>query len=646
MKIKTILDQIDLGSIALPEFQRGYVWNRNQVRSLMHSLYKRYPIGSLLVWLTKSDTAPSRGDGELAPGIVKLLLDGQQRITSLYGIIRGRAPMFFQGNTDTFTGLYFNLEEEIFEFYAPLKMKDNPYWINVTEIMQTGVGASIQKIVAVPEFQSDLNKYINRLTGIDTIKDIDLHVEEVTGEDRTIDVVVEIFNKVNSGGTTLSKGDLALAKVCASWPDARNEMLKRLKKWENAGYYFNLDWLLRCINTYLTGEALFSALKDVNTPAFKKGLDETEKTIDTALDLISSRLGLDHNRVLGSRYSFPLIIRYIQQKGGRLSDFEEQNKLLYWYIHTFLWGRYAGSTETKLSQDLGLIKETDGALERLIEHLRQERANLQMSPDDFKGWGINSRFYPLLYMLTRICHAKDWNTGIELTNHLLGKTSGLELHHIFPKSILNKKGYKKPDVNAIANFTFITKDTNLLISNKKPEVYLPQYKKKQPGALESHWIPMNPKLWKIENYIDFLNARRELLAKAANDFLDSLFRSSIKEVEPVISIYEREKIEVPGGFSSEEEERIITECNEWVISQGLPSGEFLYELVDLDTGEPLAILDIAWPKGLQEGYSQPVAIMLNEEKETLEIASSKGYRYFSDIDSFYEYAIRDILAAG
>ena len=90
MKLSTILDHIDSGHMALPEFQRGYVWNRDQVRGLMLSLYRGHPVGGLLVWATESHGAPARGEGPLAPGVVKLLLDGQQRITSLYGIIRGK----------------------------------------------------------------------------------------------------------------------------------------------------------------------------------------------------------------------------------------------------------------------------------------------------------------------------------------------------------------------------------------------------------------------------------------------------------------------------------------------------------------------------------------------------------------------------
>ena len=89
MKVSTILDQIDLGVMALPEFQRGYVWNRGQVRHLLDSMYRRHPVGSLLLWQTSTEDVTQRGDTPLPLGTVELILDGQQRITSLYGIVRG-----------------------------------------------------------------------------------------------------------------------------------------------------------------------------------------------------------------------------------------------------------------------------------------------------------------------------------------------------------------------------------------------------------------------------------------------------------------------------------------------------------------------------------------------------------------------------
>jgi len=649
MKISTILDQIDIGSMALPEFQRGYVWNRDQVRGLMASLYRKHPVGGLLVWVTKTESAKARQAENLPPGTVKLLLDGQQRITSLYGIIRGKPPKFFDGKVETFTGLYFNIEEETFEFYGPVKMKDNPRWISVTELMQEGVGESIQKLMNMPELRDSVKHYIGRVTAIEAIKQIELNVEEVAGEDKTVDVVVDIFNRVNSGGTKLSKGDLALAKICAEWPDARAEMKKRLEKWKKAGYNFRLEWLLRCTNTILTGEALFSALKDVNTDTFSEGLKKTEHAVDYLLDLIASRLGLDHDRVLGSRYSFPLLVRYLMERGGKLSGGKEQDKLLFWYIHTFLWGRYAVSTETSLNQDLALIEDLEGALDRLIAQLRQIRGDLRLQAEDFAGWARSARFYPLLYMMTRVCKAKDWGTGHELTYHLLGHLCGLELHHIFPKSLLYDGGYSRPEVNAIANFTFLTKETNLAVSNRDPAEYLEEYLPKHPGAVESHWIPMDRNLWKVENYHAFLAARRELLAEAANAFLDSLLAGAVPEAPTAPSVLEREAPIVPGSVESEEEQRKLLELNQWVESQGLPEGEYQFELVDKETEEPLAIVDLAWPSGLQEGLSQPVAVLINEDRETNEIVSRAGFRCFAgdepfDDLPFKEYVKRDVLA--
>ena len=135
---RTILAYIDNGYIALPEFQRGYVWNREQVRGLFDSLYRRHPVGGLLVWSTESKSAAHRGDSHLAPGIVKLLLDGQQRMTTLYGVVRGKPPAFFDGNAQAFSNLMFHIEREEFAFFQPIRMWDEPLWIDVTSLMQKG----------------------------------------------------------------------------------------------------------------------------------------------------------------------------------------------------------------------------------------------------------------------------------------------------------------------------------------------------------------------------------------------------------------------------------------------------------------------------------------------------------------------------
>ena len=631
MDIQTILSQIDLGSYALPEFQRGYVWNREQVRKLMNSLYHSYPIGGLLVWVTPTNEDITRGDGVLTPGSVNLILDGQQRVTSLYGIIKGKPPKFFEGNQNAFTGLHFNLTDESFEFYAPLKMKDNPNWVNVTDLMLKGVGNFIQEALKInSEKNGFLLEQMDKLNKINNIKTVDLHVQQVAGEDKTIDVVVDIFNNVNSGGTKLSKGDLALARICAQWPEARNEMKKIITKLKASLYNFELDWLLRCVTVYLTGKPYFSELTNIPTSSFQTGLTETNKLIERILNHIGSRLGLDHDRVLGSRYSIPLMVGYLKKQGGTLNSSAEWNKLMYWYIHTFLWGRYAGSTESVLAQDLNIIDSGEG-VDGLIRLLRQNRGDLTIRPEDFWGWSTGARFYPLLYLLTRVNHAKDWGSGLELSNALLGRTSSLEIHHIFPKNVLYKHKYSKALVNSLGNYTFLTKDTNIQISDKEPYLYIPEFIKSNPGAVESHWVPTDHQLLLVEKYEQFLSRRRELLAESANQFLDSLIENSISQVE--IHDYANRDIQT---ILFQDEEESLLEVNRWMIDRGLAEGVINFELLDKE-GKFIMTIDIAWPQGIQSDLSEPLALLINENESQHEIVNQNGYKYFTCPEDFKSY---------
>ena len=91
-----------------------------------------------------------------------------------------------------------------------------------------------------------------------------------------------------------------------------------------------------------------------------------------------------------------------------------------------------------------------------------------MEPGHFRGWSLGARFYPVLYALTRVGEARDWGNGLPLKSGLLGKMSALEVHHIFPKALLYREGFEKSQVNAVANFCFLIKQTNLQISDRPP----------------------------------------------------------------------------------------------------------------------------------------------------------------------------------
>jgi hypothetical protein len=646
MKISTLLDHIDSGHMALPEFQRGYVWNRDQVRGLFDSLYRRHPVGGLLVWATESQTAEYRGDGTLATGVVKLLLDGQQRLTSLYGVVRGKAPKFFDGNAQAFTGLYFHLESETFNFYQPLKMQGDPLWIDVTELMQrgnAGLGEFVARLSQDPELVSKVGEYIGRLSRLLSITDIVLHIEEVTGADKTIDIVVDIFNRVNSGGTKLSKGDLALAKICAEWPEARDEMKTRLKEWEGANFHFNLDWLLRSVNTVLTGEAKFQYLHDKNASEIKEALNRATKHIHTCLNLISGRLGLDHDQVFFGRFAVPVMVRYLDKRNTPLSEIE-RDKLLFWFVQAGMWGRFSGSTESFIDQDLAMLEGEDGGLDKLLDQLRLWHGSLRIEPGHFTGWSLGARFYPVLYLLTRMGQARDLGTGLPLKANLLGKMSRLEVHHIFPKAQLYKKGHYRSEVNALANFCFLTKDTNLIISDQLPEKYFFEVEKNHPGALASQWIPTDPNLWKLENYHDFLEARKELLALEANKRFMELLHGEVRWLEGKSTLTVAPVV-IPGGIASQAEEEQLEQLNVWVESKGLPRGIVAFDIADPESGVQQGVFDLAWPSGMQEGLSQPVCVLIDEGPEVIALANRKGFRYFTVVSDFKRYVEEEILRA-
>jgi len=653
MKISTVIDHIDSGHMALPEFQRGYVWNRNQVRGLFESLYKGHPVGGLLVWATESHGAASRGNATLASGTVKLLLDGQQRITSLYGVVRGRPPAFFDGNPKSFTDLRFNLDTEAFAFYQPVKMRDDPKWIDVTAVL-SGPANRITQLLEPLKNDPEVLTYMGQCQLLRSILDRTLHVEEVTGADKTVDVVVDIFNRVNSGGTKLSQGDLALAKICSDWPEGRDALRAQLATWKKDGLDFSLDWLLRCINVVVTGEARFTHLHDRSADDIKAGLKNASKHIDTCLNLIGGRLGLDHTQVFFSKFAVPVMVRLLDRFPGGLSG-PDRDRLLFWYFQTGMWGRFSGSVESIIDSDLGALEAavaqpdaTVGqAIDALLKQLRLSHGNLRALPEHFDGHNLGARFYSVLYALTRLGDAQDWDSGLTLKSGMHGKMSRLEVHHIFPKAKLKKLHIKPRHINALANFCFLTKSANLEILDGDPAVYLPAVEDKHPGALASQWIPADRTLWTLSNWEAFQAARRELLANALNQQMMALLHGDAHwlESDPLTLAMDVpvRTIDIPGGVADAEEEAKLQAIDDWVQQQGLPAGEIGYELVDDVTGQPLAVLDLAWPRGLQTDLSDPVAVLLNETDELRQMVQDAGYRVYRTAGFFRNYVEDKVL---
>jgi hypothetical protein len=288
------------------------------------------------------------------------------------------------------------------------------------------------------------------------------------------------------------------------------------------------------------------------------------------------------------------------------------------------------------------LEGPDGGLDKLLEQLRLWHGGLRVEAGHFTGWSLGARFYPVLYLLTRMGQARDWGTGLPLKAGLLGKMNRLEVHHIFPKAQLYKRKFKRPEVNALANFCFLTKDTNLNIRDRLPEEYFPKIQKLHPGALASQWIPNDPALWKIESFRGFLEARKMMLAAEVNQRMEELLHGDTRWLAGPTAAVPVE-VAVAAGITSEEEEEQLESLNDWMDVQGLPRGVLGYDFADGATGEQKAMFDLAWPSGVQEELSQPVAVLLNERAETIATASQAGYRCFTSIAEFQRYVQTEVL---
>ena len=650
MKVIDILNNIDNGVLALPVFQRGYVWKRRQVKDLMNSLYHEYPVGALLTWTTGAEQVELRGDGQArTSGAIQLLLDGQQRVTSLYGLVRGQPPNFFEGDSRAFTDLYFNLKDEEFDFFVERRMRNNPLWVSVTGLFADS-NEWIDPLTGNQEYVAGVSDYVQRGLKVRQIGNVDMPILEITGSDKTTDVVVDVFNKVNSGGTKLSKGDLALARIAASWPEARVELQQRLSKWESVGFGpngANLDWLLRCMNAIVNGNAEFERLapETEGVERIQDALRQTERAVDYLLESMRTHLYMDADRVYNSKASFPVMVKYLVDNGGRLTDQTDLARLMHWYISIAIWGRFSGPVETTINQDLAALRAAD-PIDALLRNLRQSQGEREVSHENFDLNYTRARFYPLLYIMSRIRDARDWGTGNRLRHNSLGDHTNLEMHHIFPRAYLRRHGISANDTNNLGNIAFQTRETNRTLSDRPPAEYMPEVADNWPDALESQWIPTNPQLWEVENYYRFLEERRRLLADAANEMLATLRAGVMPPADaPPSAMRQHSGVDAVGQnvIDPEDEAAILAAANRLALEHGLPAGEMAYDIIDEDTSE-LITLDLAWPDGLQVGYSQPIALLIGEEDAVLRAVSDEGFRVFTDLTAFRQYVERSIIA--
>lgn len=559
ISVRELVDKVKRGELALPEMQRRFVWPSTRVRDLLDSLYRGYPSGTILVWQTDEDIIiktiavhPSK-----APITSQrlLLLDGQQRITSLAAVMSGQ-PVLVRHRKKPID-ILFNLEhpegppaeateveennnvtiEDMAEeedsyvrdiqeelrkktfVVAGTALRNDPVWIPVSDIFKRTDRDILKKIVGNLDDER-WDKYSGRLQKVRKIADYP-YVMQVLENELSYEEVTEIFVRVNSLGIKLRGSDLALAQITSKWRGFMALMEGFASKFkDDEDYIIETGLPVRALTVFATRQCRFNTVGKVNEKKLENAWKLATNGLEFAVNFLRSNAGMDNLSYLSSPFLIIPISVYAMLKSEKLSP-QDENDLLRWFYLAHMRGHYSmGSSETILDQDLSILFK-NGKIRDMINQLNLHVKKFTVDVDDLKNRSIRSPLFSMLYFVLKRKGAEDWWSGLKLSAKHIGKSHTINYHHIFPKSLLKTAGYDKKEINEIANMAFIGSRTNLKILNKAPIEYLEKevIAKRGEEALKKQLIPLNKKLWEIGNYSKFLDWRRKAIAKEINDFM-------------------------------------------------------------------------------------------------------------------------------
>lgn len=534
MRIGELLDDIRNRDLVLPEFQREYVWSRDQAKQLMDSLFKGYPVGGLLLW--KTDNPPELKNVSELPdriGTVQVLLDGQQRLTTLHMLLRGDIPAYYTEadiQSDP-RDLYFNLQSGEFQYFQASRMRGDPLWRSVVDCFR-GRELNVIKIAMQSECDEEakltlaevLNENLNRLKAI---VDIDLPAQ-IVPHHANLDVAIDIFDRVNSQGTKLTEAELALTHVTGKWPQARRVLKQKMETSATKNFHFGLNFMTRALTSTVMGRALFETIHNEQRPALEEGWSKLDRVIDYLMNILPQQAFIHSTEDLSTTNALIPWVAFLSRNGGRFSNQRSIHHAMNWLYSALIWARYTAQTDQRLEADLSIIAKELEPWDQLRAQIVDQRGRVEVKASDFEGRTAQHPLYRMTYILLKVHGAVDWFNGIRL-GQTHGDAYALHSHHIFPQALLYRQSEWDADnylhrqvVNEIANRAYLTVASNIALSDTQPADYLPSIEEQYPGALTAQFIPMDPALWRVERYADFLSARRELIANKLNEFMSAL----------------------------------------------------------------------------------------------------------------------------
>ena len=563
MSVNQLVANIEKGYIQKPEMQREYVWRATRVRDLLDSLYRGYPSGTILLWQTDTDAPTS----DFAIATEKnpttrplLLLDGQQRLTSLSSVIRGEPIYVRERRKLRQIEILFNLEhpdelvtiteiddapEASYQSSADDDMDDeeeetiqdrlNQFtfivstpqlanaanWVNVSEVFKSHSDAEFLKKAGVTSLDDPLyTKYSDRLKKLRQIREYSYRLD-VLEPSLSYEEVTEIFIRVNSLGVKLRSSDLALAQITAKW---RNSLVLfqdfQSEVHEQRGLYFDLGFFVKSLVISATGQSKFKTLGSLSKEELEAGWEIAKKNITFALNFVTSNLKIDSLALLSSPFIVHTIAYWGEKNNGKVSQ-AESSAMRRWALIANTKSYYSSSAESKLDADLLALRSGLGA-DSLLTRLETQLGRLDVTEAEMIGKTVSSGYFKAMFIAFREDGAKDWYSKLEISVKHRGNEDKLQFHHIFPKAFLrqNYPDLRRNQVNDISNLAFIGGKTNREISAKPPSEYLKKIiESKDVELLNLQAIPTEGEILDEYSFDDFLSKRRKAIVKRINTLL-------------------------------------------------------------------------------------------------------------------------------
>jgi len=497
VKVRQLVEDYRAGRIVIPEFQREYVWRRNKSPHLIDSLYRGFPISSLLLWQSTDEARARRRDPRpVRANVMSWLIDGQQRVITLSRTMNG----------DEGIDVVFHPEKEEFRL-ANAATRQDPNWMRVSDILDDEMYRQLRRNF---DGSRQADKREARLESLRRI--LDYEIPFVRMVDYSFSDAVTAFTRINTLGVRLKKEDIDSAKVAARHSGfIADEVAPFLQRMHQQGFTrLNVMHLFRaCAFIAKPDGRNRTPLHELERQEVISAWKMTEKATEKAIGLVRSELGLVNMDIL---WSGALLVPLIAISAHTQPRQWNPKELAGWLALATLCHRYSRSTETALDQDLRACRASD-PVGHLLTNLRSARTSLLAEAKDFSGALADRSGLLALYIGCLHRGVLDFYTGgkVLLQNNV-------DRHHILPRAQFPDKSRAVAD--NIANMAFIAGGVNKAIGQSGPEVYLAKVSTK---VLQSQCIPTDSALWRIDQADAFWQARRELLAEAFNEYIHDAF---------------------------------------------------------------------------------------------------------------------------